>query len=329
MTDTDSTGREPARVAIACQGGGSHTAFTAGVLKGLLPELEPDYELVGLSGTSGGAVSAFAAWNGLCTGGPDAARERLEAVWADIAARSPFEAAANAWLQWETRLRAQGAPLPEVSPYDLPSAAIGQRQLRRVIERNIEVNRCRRLLEREDTPELVVGAVDVNSGRFETFVDGEITADAVLASAAIPTLFRAVEIDGHYHWDGLFSQNPPVRDLMRDQHPDELWVIQINPQTRAGEPRTVEEIADRRNELAGNISLNQELRFVEQVNEWIEDGYLPEERFVHTDIRRISLGERLGYPSKLDRSPAFLDRLIERGEREARAFLDSLLDPSN
>lgn len=311
---------EPIRVAIACQGGGSHTAFTAGVLKGLLPELEPGFELVGLSGTSGGALSAFAAWNGLCTDGPEAARDRLDAIWADVAARSPAELLANGWLQWDATLRARGAPLPEISPYDLPAAEWGQRRLRRVIERNVELSRCRRLLEREDTPELVIGTVDVNSGRFETFVDGEITVDALLASAAIPTLFPAVEIDGHYHWDGLFSQNPPVRDLMSDKHPDELWVIQINPQTRDGEPRTVEEIADRRNELSGNISLNQELRFVEQVNEWVEAGHLPE-KFVHTDIRRIELGRRLGYPSKLDRRWEFVRDLIEAGERRAASFL--------
>jgi NTE family protein len=321
-TDAD----EPTRVAIACQGGGSHTAFTAGVLKGLLPELEPEYEVVGLSGTSGGAVSAFAAWNGICTGGPDAVRERLDSVWADIAARSPAELATNGWVQLGARLRNAGAPLPEFSPYDLPMATWGQDQLRRVIERNIEVRRCRRLLDREDTPELVIGAVDVNSGRFETFVDGEITVDAVLASAAVPNLFPAVEIGGHYYWDGLFSQNPPVRDLMSDQHPDELWVIQINPQTREGEPRTIEEIANRRNELSGNISLNQELRFVEQVNEWLDAGYLPEERFVHTEIRRLPLRRELGYPSKLDRRASFVEGLIERGERRAAAFLETLPD---
>lgn len=323
-TGSEADADEPTRVAIACQGGGSHTAFTAGVLKGLLPELEPEYELVGLSGTSGGAVSAFAAWNGLCTGGPDAVRERLDSIWADVAARSPVELATNGWVQWGARLRARGAPLPEISPYDLPAASWGQRQLRRVIERNIEVGRCRRLLDRGDTPELVIGTVDVNSGRFETFVDGEITVDAVLASAAVPTLFPAVEIGGHYHWDGLFSQNPPVRDLMSDQHPEELWVIQINPQAREDEPRAVEEIADRRNELSGNISLNQELRFVEQVNEWVEAGYLPEERFVRTEIRRIELGRRLGYPSKLDRRASFIEGLIEDGERRAVSFLDGL-----
>jgi NTE family protein len=323
-TGTGGGADDPTHVAIACQGGGSHTAFTAGVLKGLLPALEPEYELVGLSGTSGGAVSAFAAWNGICTGGPEAARERLDSLWADIAARSPAELATNGWLQFGAHLRNAGAPIPEFSPYDVPMAAWAQRQLRRAIERNIEVDRCRRLLEREDTPELVIGTVDVNSGRFETFVDREITVDAVLASTAVPNLFPAVEIDGDYYWDGLFSQNPPVRDLVSDQHPDELWVVQINPQTREGVPRTREEIANRRNELSGNISLNQELRFVEQVNEWVEAGYLPEEEFSHTEIRRITFERNLGYPSKLDRSASFVEGLIEEGERSAASFLESL-----
>lgn len=317
---------EPTRVAIACQGGGSHTAFTAGVLKGLLPELEPEYELVGLSGTSGGAISAFAAWNGICLGGPDVARERLDSVWADIAARSPPERLSNSWLQWGTSLRAQGAPLPEISPYHLPVAALGQRKLRRVIERNIEISRCRRLLDREDTPELVIGTVNVNSGRFETFVDGEITVEAVLASAAVPNLFPAVEIDGEYHWDGLFSQNPPVRDLMRvaiERRPEELWVVQINPQTRDGEPRTIEEIADRRNELSGNISLNQELRVIEQVNDWVAEGYLSERHFTHTEIRRITLEQRLGHVSKLDRRWAFISDLLATGEQRAESFLEA------
>lgn len=318
---------DPTRVAIACQGGGSHTAFTAGVLKGLLPKLEPEYELVGLSGTSGGAISAFAAWNGICLGGPEVACERLDAVWADIAARSPVELATNSWLQWGASLRARGAPLPEISPYDLPVAALGQRQFREAIERNIEIRRCRWLLDRTDTPELVIGTVNVNTGRFETFVDGEITVEALLASAAVPNLFPAVEIDGQYHWDGLFSQNPPVRDLMRverDRRPEELWIIQINPQTRKGEPRTVEEIGDRRNELSGNISLNQELRVIEQVNEWVAEGYLPEEHFAHTEIRRIAFEERLGYVSKLDRRWTFISDLIERGEQQADDFLAAL-----
>jgi len=113
---------------------------------------------------------------------------------------------------------------------------------------------------------LLLGAVDVLSGEFRAFSSwrDRITADMVVASAAIPTLFRAVRVGDGTYWDGLFSQNPPVRELV-DTRPDELWVIQINPRRWDGEPRTMVEIADRRNELAGKLSLHQELGFIEKV----------------------------------------------------------------
>jgi len=109
----------------------------------------------------------------------------------------------------------------------------------------------------DGAPMLLVGAVDVLSGEFKAFNSRRdaLTADMILASAAIPTLFRAVQVQGGTYWDGLFSQNPPVRELV-DSRPDELWVIQINPRRWDGQPRTMAEIADRRNELSGNLSLH-------------------------------------------------------------------------
>ncbi len=102
--------------------------------------------------------------------------------------------------------------------------------------------------------------------------------------------------------------------------PDELWVIQINPQERDGEPTSLEEIADRRNELAGNISLNQELRVIERVNDWIDAGHLPESEFSKTRIRRISMGKAYHCSTKVDRSPSFLRELIDLGEQRAAEF---------
>jgi NTE family protein len=317
---------DPTRVAIACQGGGSHTAFTAGVLKALLPRMDGEYDLVGMSGTSGGAVSAVAAWDGLCTENPEGAGERLDAVWSAIAASSPSERLTNDWVQrWEA-LRNMGAPVPEVSPYHTPIGRWGQERLREVIESELRLSACRAAMD-DGTPRLVVGAVDVNAGRFETFVNEAITADAILASASVPTIFPAVEIDGHHYWDGLFSQNPPIHDLTHlppDRKPEELWVVQINPQSRERVPRSVEEIADRRNELSGNLSMNQELAFVEQVNRWIDAGYLPEDRFERIAVRRIGIHRNLSYPSKLDRDPTFVEELMTAGERVGNEFLDGL-----
>ena len=334
MSEPDTSRRgdhgSPTKVAIACQGGGSHTAFTAGVLKGLLPEIVPDpsYELVGLSGTSGGAVSAVAAWQGLYVDGTDGVRQTVDAVWSSIAASTPADRLRNAWANWWATLGAQGAPLPEVSPYDLPAASWAQQELRGVIETHVDLRGCRREMAGDrDRPRLVVGTVDVNDGEFETFVDDAITADAILASAAIPTLFPAVEIDGDLHWDGLFSQNPPIDDLTRvppAEKPEELWVVQINPQSREGRFRSIEDILDRRNELSGNLSLNQELRFLEQVNEWVEAGYLPDDRFERITVRRLPLGRTLSMPSKLDRDAAFIDSLMDDGERRAEKFIEDL-----
>jgi NTE family protein len=322
------TGEAPRRVAIACQGGGSHTAFTAGVLSRLFdaPELDPQlggYRVVGLSGTSGGAVCALLAWSALCKDDPHAARTLLEGFWADNAASTPADAAVNAWLLWASTLQGSGL-LPVVSPYDLPST--GADRFRELLGRQVD-------LDGVDVdalgafPLLLVGAVDVLSGRFRAFHSrrDRITADVVLASAAIPTVFPAVHTHGGTFWDGLFSQNPPVRELLETK-PDELWVIQINPTARADEPRTVLDIADRRNELAGNLSLFQELHVIEKVDQLLAEGLLVGDRYKQVTVRvlelaRPRLSRLLGPASKLNRDPGFLRELMDQGERQAEEFL--------
>ncbi|WP_436930717.1 patatin-like phospholipase family protein [Halosimplex halobium] len=315
---------EPTRIAIACQGGGSHTAFTCGVLRTLLDEWDgDDYELVGISGTSGGAFNALAVWYGLVTEGPERARETVGAVWDDLAVSGPSDRWTNALVTSLSRMESAGVPIPAVSPYQVPGPETGKQRIREILETHIDFEEIPDLCGR-NAPELVVGTVDVNAGVFETFVDEAVTVDAVLASAAVPNLFEAVEINGHFHWDGLFSQNPPVNDLMGlppDRKPEELWVIQVNPQEFEGEPSTTEVIADRRNELSGNISLNQEIHFIERVNEWVDDGTLPADEFVRTDVRRIQMGKRYHCSTKVDRNAAFLDELRELGAERAREFL--------
>jgi NTE family protein len=317
------------RVAIACQGGGSHTAFTAGVLDGLLGDgALRDREIVGLSGTSGGAICALLAWYGLRDGDADHARRLLDGFWAANAASSPLDQAANAWTVWAAALQGVGM-LPAVSPYDVPGAHLAGETLRRLLERDVDFATIdadpdgRR-------PLLLLGAVDVRTGAFRAFHSRRerITADMVLASAAIPTLFRAVAVDGELYWDGLFSQNPPVRELL-DAEPDELWVIQINPLEQDREPRSVLEIADRRNELAGNLSLYQELGFIEKIDQLLADGALdPSAGYRQIVVRVIELPRAalrgLGAVSKLDRDPAFLRTLREHGERQAQQFLAAL-----
>jgi NTE family protein len=321
---------ETTNVAIACQGGGSHTAFTAGVLQRLLEECDWDdeYELVGISGTSGGAFNALAAWYGLVQGDEEMAIGLLEDIWADLSATAYSDRMLNDWLGLLNRMETSGMPLPRLSPYQVPGREIGKERIRTVLERHIDFDEvpeyCRR-----GAPDLVVGTVNVNAGVFETFTNEDVTVDAILASAAVPNVFEAVKINGHYHWDGLFSQNPPVGDLMYqppERKPEELWIIQINPQEFEGEPSSIEVIADRRNELSGNISLNQELGFVEQINEWVEDGTLPPEKFVKTDVKRIQMPDGFHCSTKLDRDPEFIEELMELGDEHATRFLEERTD---
>jgi NTE family protein len=303
-------------VAIACQGGGSHTAFTAGVLHRLLSG--SNYRVVAVSGTSGGAICALLTWYGLQTGGPAEAGRLLERFWQDNSATNLSDRAVNLWLVALAELEGR-IVLPVVSPYAYPELA--RRALTELLTRHVDFDRVAQLQESPtaEQPLLLIGAVDVATGTHRAFSSRcrEITLNAVLASAAVPPLFRAVRHDGSWYWDGLFSQNPPVRELP-DAGPEEIWVIRVNPRTRATEPKTIADIADRRNELSGNLSLEQEMYFISKVNEWAPRLGSP---YRHIELREIALDLDLDLASKLDRSPAIIRRLFHDGQRQAHRFL--------
>ncbi len=303
-------------VAIACQGGGSHTAFTAGALQRLLQS--GGHRVVGLSGTSGGAICALLAWYGLQTGGPAEATRLLDDFWRSNSATTLLERLRNAWLVGLARLEGR-VTLPVLSPYSYPQVA--RAALTDLLTTHVDFAEVARLQESppDGQPLLLVGAVDVLSGEHRSFssAKGDITLEAVLASAALPLIFRAVRVGDDYYWDGLFSHNPPVREL-HDAAPEELWLVRINPVTRPDEPRTVPDIADRRNELSGNLSLAQELYFIRKVNQWVDRLGEPYRR---VEVREMALGLDLDVASKLDRSPALIARLVEHGREEADRFL--------
>jgi NTE family protein len=315
------------RVAIACQGGGSHTAFTAGALQHLLDELPDEYSVCGLSGTSGGAVCATAAWYGLLSD-TDNPGSVLEGVWSDLVADSLWERWINSWVVARESFGHLGMPQGDVSPYRTPTSSVARRQLRDVLETHVDFDALPSVYERAtDPPRLFVGAADVIGGDFRTFADMEVTADSVLASAAIPPLFESVEIDGSPYWDGLYSQNPPIQEFIIDmetQVPDELWVIRINPQTYPSNPTSLSDIRTRMNQLVGNLSLNHQLGFVETVDRWIDAGYLSDE-IPNPTVRFMQLPRTTaGEVSKLDRSMTVVESLMAAGRGEAQALLERI-----
>ncbi len=358
---------EPRRIAIACQGGGINAAFTYGALRRILADRRchragsggAPFEIMALSGTSAGALCAFMTWYGLAdkngVGGPDDAIAALDRLWTTFAATTPGEIVLNTAMVQGLRAQARGLPSVRVSPYapgcDLLLSGLGLAGVRR------EFTDFAALLEAvapsfseidqpSVRPRLFIGAVEILSGLFETFDSYEaaetkrnISLAAIRASGTLPDVRKAEPIEGFLgadgrrrdglFWDGLFSQNPPIREFVTrfpvEQRPDEIWVIRINPQARATPPRHPDEIEDRRNELAGNLSLNQELQFIQTVNGWCEAfadfGCQRKKVTIRTIKMRRATAEALDPASKFDRSRALIERLRKEGEDIASAWL--------
>lgn len=447
---------EKKNVAIACQGGGSHAAYAAGALKELLPVIgsnqRDELRLVGISGTSGGAICALLAWYGMLEGGPEKAIEKLDAFWqrncaalvgerfsnelAMLALESlPFEiqfspyvpplsqilwattklwpdvaklaGAGNQWIrgdyyqlgelisrdldfrviealgrfcsipgdirkwieydltrdltrilpardvdaaskmqQLQDRIRhhlTMPALIAELLPESAPLRSILKSWRHEEVsfdEESLSALSSRVSRATTDIPQLLIGAVEVGSGDFATFSserapdDGGITLDSVLASAAIPWLFEAVSIGKNKYWDGLFSQNPPIRNFtagLQDtsKKPDEIWVVQINPTEYEGKDIS-QDIWNRRNELAGNLSLNQELSFIEAINDLLHEhsGHVQDRKYIQVDRIKLQIpvieeatGIQIGALSKLDRSERLKNALMQHGGKQAKRFL--------
>jgi NTE family protein len=350
---------EKQKIAIACQGGGSQTAFTAGVLSAFFENgVHLQKQIVSLSGTSGGAVCAALAWYGLlkaAAGDPTPIQKRIKDFWEEIIAQLAPELYVDKLGAEMLRMIENGVlPHLELSPVSaLNQVFISSlisflprrffTDLKAALEAHIAFEELPELV-KPDSPVLLLGAADVLTGELKKFNSraGEIRVEAILASAAIPTLFPAVEINGHYYWDGLFSDNPPVKELLRPLYvggenvPDEMWVIQINPTSVESLPKTNSQIFDRRNQMEGNVSLQQSLEFVEFCNLLLREKAVSDEvldRIGFTRRQPIAvrfvrmspeLQSTLDYVSKLSREPSQIHRLIEDGEQQGRAFLESL-----
>ncbi len=358
------TGVRRTKVAIACQGGGSQTAFTAGALKALAEAgLRDDFEIVAISGTSGGAVCAALCWFSFWKG-ETPVWQRMIDFWKDNTARGWREEMFNDALIRSLRLVNQGLlPVFQTAP-NSPGMQAAMRMMSAgtraeftafdaLLRKYIDFDEIARWGAKPRTPVLVVGASNVTTGNLVKFSSAReaIRLEHILASCAVPTIFPAVEIDGQAYWDGLFSDNPPVKELIlprtmgEENLPDEIWLIKINPTARAQTPVMPAEITDRRNQLEGNISLFHQLGYLEFVNDLIAGDAFRPEFLARLDIRspiRIpkafaaepdkpyhipciempeALQDRLSYEGKIDRSAKNIDWLLEQGEAAGKRFL--------
>jgi NTE family protein len=352
------------RVAIACQGGGSQTAFTAGVLEGLFDAgVQDEFEIASLSGTSGGAVCAALVWYAIKRG-EQPVTKRLMAFWQDNTAQRPGERLFNhlivEWLRMVNRGVVPVLQLGPGSPFMktmVGFATIGQREefadLKHLLRRHIDFDEIAAWGPQPAAPVLVLGAASVLSGKLAKFNSAKapIKVEHILASCAVPNIFPAVEVDGDAYWDGLFSDNPPIDDLVRPAMvgagniPREIWLIKINPTRRERVPVQIDEIVDRRNQLEGNVSLFQNLKYIELINDMIMQGAFKDDvlkRFDFIEPVRIpkafkdeaekpyhlpciemsdALQKTLDYEGKIDRSESNVKTLIADGRIKAQEFL--------
>jgi NTE family protein len=317
------TAREPVLVDLALQGGGSHGAFTWGVLDRLIEE--PWLRIEAISGTSAGAMNAALVADGWMQSGSEGARAALEAYWRRVSQaaafsplqRSPLDRLMGRWtLDTSPAYVVMDLMARVLSPYDLNP--LGLNPLRTILVESINFDRL------ANAPiKLFITATNVRTGRGRIFRNAEITADVLLASACLPTMFQAIEIDGEPYWDGGYSGNPTLTPLVRESDAHDTILVQINPRERLEPPRTANEILNRLNEVSFNSPLMKELRMIALLHEVADPGHGEGARWAGMRTHRI-MSDTLadfGASSKLNAEWGFVSLLKEEGRKSADAFL--------
>jgi len=315
---------------LALQGGGAHGAFTWGVLDELLADERLDIEAI--SGTSAGAMNAVVLADGLMRGGVTGARYRLGAFWRRVSREGAGVGAAGEIVQnlmgfWHMPRVSPFAYFEQfatlVSPYGTNPLNINP--LRDLVGRLIDFDRVRA----NDALKLFISATNVRTGKIRVFSGAEITADAVMASACLPYLFQAVEIDGEAYWDGGYMGNPALFPFFTDTRSQDILLVQVNPLRRDEVPRTAQGIMERASEITFNASLLREFRAIDFVNRLMDEHRLDPKRYRRTRLHRIDAGDALAghsAASKLDTSWHFFRELHHAGRAAARAWLDENFD---
>lgn len=320
-------------ISLALQGGGAHGAYTWGVLDRLLEER--DLEFAAISGTSAGALNGAALKAGLVAGGREAARKRLRRLWDDIADIGDFRILLPWFQPFLPMMRMvqdvtealmpvspQGMAAQIYSPYSWGAA--WRNPLEPVI-RDLDFSHvCANA-----GPALFIGATNVRTGKARVFRGDEITPEALMASACLPSVFQAVEIGGEAYWDGGFAGNPSLWPLYDRALPDDILIVHVNPLRREDLPETPLEIQNRINEISFNATLLSELRSIAFVRRLIAEGRVQPGQMkdlrLHMVLDDLLMNE-LSASSKLQPSAALIERLFEAGRASAEGFVSKCAD---
>lgn len=316
------------KISLALQGGGAHGAFTWGVLDRLLED--GNLEVAAISGTSAGALNGAALKAGLVEGGNEAARKRLRALWEHIADIGdfrqllpwfqPFLPAFRFWQDAASSLlpfSPQGVASQLYSPYDFGQNWVNPLD---VVVRELDFSKiCT-----PEGPQLFIGATNVRTGKVHIFKGDKITSDAILASACLPAVFQAVEIEGEAYWDGGYAGNPSLWPLYDQSLPDDILIVQVNPLRREDIPKSALDIQNRVNEIGFNTPLLSELRAIAFVRRLIGEGRLDRGQMKDLRIHMIAddeLMNELSAGSKMQPSAQLIGRLHDAGRTAADAFM--------
>ncbi|HSD59706.1 MAG TPA: patatin-like phospholipase family protein [Burkholderiales bacterium] len=317
------------RINLALQGGGSHGAFTWGVLDRLLEDERIDFE--GISGTSAGAMNAVVLAHGLITGGRKGAREALAKFWENIANRVPFDPLQSGFMG-QTGLT-QGSGLPPVlkammgltrflSPYQLNPFDVNP--LRDIVAASIDFERLRA----ECRLRLFIAATQVRTGKLRLFRTGELTAEAVLASACLPSLHHGIEIDGELYWDGGYSANPAIYPLFYHCRSRDVVIVILHPLRLPHDPSTAREIWNRVTELGFSATFLREMQMIAQAKRHVERSLFSigrlERRLRHMNFHLVEAEElmsQLSSESKLSAHWPFICMLRDQGRARADVWL--------
>ncbi len=325
---TDKPRKQKKAINLALQGGGAHGAFTWGVLDYFIEDGRLDFEAI--SGTSAGAMNAVVLADGFVRAGAAGARERLEAFWKGVSREGmggPAEKILGPILSFWRIPALPNFQMFDFSRYSSPYSLnpLNVNPLRDLLDELVDFKSVRA----NEGLKLFISATNVRDGKIKVFSGKEITADAVMASACLPHLFRAVEIGGEAYWDGGYSGNPALFPFFTETKSEDTLLVQINPVRRKDVPNNGQEIMERLSEITFNASLLREFRAIDFVNRMLDEGRLDPERYKTNRLHRIDATEALAAhtaSSRMDTSWSFFQELRDTGREAAALWLKKHFD---